>query len=95
MRDTKRVAARLGPLDSFTEIGRRAREVAPNIFVYSPLVLPPFGSTVRRLMNRHVFLRQLRGITRAMQMKDVLLWTYLPTDTAVDIVELIALGVAR
>jgi glycosyltransferase involved in cell wall biosynthesis len=85
LRDTKRVAARLGRWTRSLKSGG-AREVAPNIFVYSPLVLPPFGSTVRRLMNRHVFLRQLRGITRAMQMKDVLLWTYLPTDTAVDIV---------
>ena len=85
LRDTKRVAARLGRwLRSLKSGG--AREVGPNILVYSPLVLPPFGSTWRRLMNRHVFLRQLRRITRAMQMRDVLLWTYLPTDTAVDII---------
>jgi glycosyltransferase involved in cell wall biosynthesis len=85
LRDTKRVAARLGRWTRSLKSGG-AREVAPNIFVYSPLVLPPFGSTLRRLLNRHVFLRQLRGITRAMRMKDVLLWTYLPTDTAVDII---------
>ncbi len=85
LRDTKRVAARLGRWTRSLKSGG-AREVAPNIFVYSPLVLPPFGSTWRRLLNRYVFLRQLRGITRAMQMKDVLLWTYLPTDTAVDII---------
>ncbi len=85
LRDTKRVAARLGRWTRSLKSGG-ARQVAPNIFVYSPLVLPPFGSTARRLLNRYVFLRQLRGITRAMQMKDVLLWTYLPTDTAVDII---------
>jgi len=85
LRDTRRVAARLGRWTRSLKSGG-ARQVAPNIFVYSPLVLPPFGSTWRRLMNRHVFLRQLRGITRAMQMSDALLWTYLPTDTAVDII---------
>jgi glycosyltransferase involved in cell wall biosynthesis len=85
LRDTKRVAARLRRWTRSLKSGG-ARQVAPNIFVYSPLVLPPFGSTWRRLMNRHVFLRQLRGITRAMQMSDVLLWTFLPTDTAVDII---------
>ena len=63
-----------------------AREVAPNIFVYSPLVLPPFGPLWQRLLNRHVLLRQLRRITRALKMKDILLWTYLPTDTAIDII---------
>ncbi|MGH9873631.1 MAG: glycosyltransferase [Pyrinomonadaceae bacterium] len=85
LRDTKRVAARLGRWTRSLKSGG-ARQLAPNIFVYSPLVLPPFGSTVRRLLNRHIFLRQLRGITRAMQMRDILLWTYLPTDTAVDII---------
>ncbi|HEV7684286.1 MAG TPA: glycosyltransferase [Pyrinomonadaceae bacterium] len=85
LRDTKRVAARLGRWLRSLKAGG-AREVAPNIFVYSPLVMPPFGSTWRRLLNRHVFLRQLRRITRALRMRDVLLWTYLPTDTAVDII---------
>jgi len=85
LRDTKRVAARLGRWTrSLTSGG--ARQVAPNIFVYSPLVLPPFGSTWRRLLNRHVFLRQLRRITRSLHIRDALLWTYLPTDTAVDII---------
>lgn len=85
LRDTRRVAARLGRWLRSLKAGG-AREVGPNIFVYSPLVMPPFGSTWRRLLNRHVFLRQLRRITRAMRMRDVLLWTYLPTDTAVDII---------
>ncbi|HEV7744483.1 MAG TPA: glycosyltransferase [Pyrinomonadaceae bacterium] len=85
LRDTKRVAARLGRWLRSLRAGG-AREVAPNIFVYSPLVMPPFGSTWRRLLNRHVFLRQLRRITRALRLRDVLLWTYLPTDTAVDII---------
>jgi glycosyltransferase involved in cell wall biosynthesis len=85
LRDTKRVAARLGRWTRSLKSGG-ARQVAPNIFVYSPLVLPPFGSTWRRLLNRHVFLRQLRRITRSLQMKEALLWTYLPTDTAVDII---------
>lgn len=85
LRDTKRVAARLGRWLRSLKAGG-AREVGPNVFVYSPLVMPPFGSTWRRLLNRHVFLRQLRRIARALQMRDVLLWTYLPTDTAVDII---------
>jgi len=85
LRDTKRVAARLGRWTRSLKSGG-ARQVAPNIFVYSPLVLPPFGSTWRRLLNRHLFLRQLRRITRSLQMKDALFWTYLPTDTAVDII---------
>ena len=65
---------------------RRAREVAKNIFVYSPLVLPPFGSAWQRFLNRRAFLRQLKRIIGAMGIKDPVLWTYLPTDTAIDII---------
>ncbi|HSS20510.1 MAG TPA: glycosyltransferase [Pyrinomonadaceae bacterium] len=87
LKDTKRVASRLGRwLRSLRSGG--AREVSPNIFVYSPLVLPPFGPSWQRFLNRRVFLRQLRSITKAMGITDPLLWTYLPTDTAVDIIRL-------
>lgn len=85
LRDAKRVAGRLGRWIRALRSGG-AREVAKNIFVYSPLVLPPFGPRWQRLLNRRVLLRQLKQITRAMGMKDPLLWTYLPTDTAVDII---------
>jgi len=85
LRDAKRVAARLGRWTRALKSGG-ARQVAPNIFVYSPLVLPPFGSTWQRLLNRHFFLRQLRRITQSLQLSDPLLWTYLPSDTAVDII---------
>jgi len=85
LKDTKRIASRLSRwLQSLHSGG--VRQVAENICVYSPLVLPPFGPTWQRLLNRHVFLRQLRGIVRTLGMKDCLIWTYLPTDTAVDII---------
>jgi glycosyltransferase involved in cell wall biosynthesis len=85
LKDTKRVASRLSRWVKSLRSGG-VREVAENIFVYSPLVLPPFGPTWQRLLNRFVFLRQLRGIVRSLGLKDCLLWTYLPTDTAVDII---------
>ena len=85
IKDAKRVVSRLRR--SLHTLGRRgARQVAPNIFVYSPLVLPPFGSAWQRLLNRRFFLRHLRGIASGLGMKDVLIWTYLPTDTALDII---------
>lgn len=85
LKDTKRVASRLGRWMRSLRSGG-AREVSPNIFVYSPLVLPPFGSSWQRFLNRRVFLQQLRSITRSMGIRDPLLWTYLPTNTAVDII---------
>lgn len=85
LRDARRVAGRLGRWIRALRSGG-AREVAKNIFVYSPVVLPPFGPGWQRLLNRRILLRQLKQITRARGMKDPLLWTYLPTDTAVDII---------
>jgi glycosyltransferase involved in cell wall biosynthesis len=83
--DAKRVAGRLGRWIRALRSGG-TREVAKNIFVYSPLVLPPFGSRWQRFLNLRVLLHQLTKITGVMGMKDPILWTYLPTDTAVDII---------
>jgi glycosyltransferase involved in cell wall biosynthesis len=85
LRDARRVAGRLDRWIRALRSGG-AREVAKNIFVYSPLILPPFGSRWQRLLNLRLLLGQLKKITRVMRMKDPLLWTYLPTDTAVDII---------
>ncbi|MGZ8843549.1 MAG: glycosyltransferase [Pyrinomonadaceae bacterium] len=65
------------------------REVAPNIHVCSPLVLPPFGPRWQRFLNRRVLLTLVRRITRKLRMQDPLIWTYLPTDTALDLIQLL------
>jgi glycosyltransferase involved in cell wall biosynthesis len=85
LKDTKRVASRLGRWLGAQRAGG-AREVMKNIFVCSPLVLPPFGSAWQRFLNRRVCLRQLERLSRAMGIKDPVIWTYLPTDTALDII---------
>jgi glycosyltransferase involved in cell wall biosynthesis len=65
------------------------REVAPNIYVCSPLVLPPFGAKWQRFINRHLFLPMVRRAARRLGMRDPLIWTYLPTDTAFDLIQLL------
>ena len=67
---------------------RGVREVAPNVYVCSPLVLPPFGSSVRRLINSRLLLPLVRRAAQNLQFADPLVWTYLPTDTAGDLVRL-------
>ncbi|MGI9065140.1 MAG: glycosyltransferase [Pyrinomonadaceae bacterium] len=62
------------------------REVAPNIYVCSPLVLPPFGSHWQRQTNRRFLLPFVRRTARSLGMRDILIWTYLPTDTALDLI---------
>jgi glycosyltransferase involved in cell wall biosynthesis len=87
--DVDRVAARLRTW-SKTFFSRGVREVSPNIFVTSPIVLPPFGSAVARAINRRLFLPAVKRVVRKMKIRDPLLWTYLPTDTAHDLIRLLA-----
>lgn len=85
--DAGRVFARLkswgGKLGS-----RGTREVAPNVFVCSPIVLPPFGSRARRFINNRLLLPLVRRSAESLQFRDPLIWTYLPTDTARELIRL-------
>ncbi|HVG29882.1 MAG TPA: glycosyltransferase [Pyrinomonadaceae bacterium] len=85
VRDARRVAFRLRRWAGALRSGG-VREVAPNVYVCSPLVLPPFGSALRRGLNRHVLLRLVRRTARRLGIRDPLIWTYLPTDTTLDLV---------
>ena len=86
--DAGRVFARLkGWIGKLRSQG--VREVAPNLYVCSPLVLPPFGSGFLKLVNQRILLPFIRRVARRLKMKDVVLWTYLPTDTVLDIIKLL------
>jgi glycosyltransferase involved in cell wall biosynthesis len=65
------------------------REVADNVYVCSPLVLPPFGARWQRLLNRSLLLPMVRRAVRRLGMQDPVIWTYLPTDTAFDLIQLL------
>jgi len=63
-----------------------APEVAPGIYLCSPIVLPPFGPAWRRDVNRRLFLPQVSRAAERLGMRDPLLWTFLPTDSANEII---------
>lgn len=88
LHDASRVVRRL---QRWIRAGRAhgVRHVAPNIYVCSPLVLPPFGARWQREANRRIFLPLVRQAARHLGMREVLLWTYLPTDTTVDLIDLL------
>src|ERR1051326_1516 len=85
IKDAGRIVARLkhwaGSLGS-----RGVREVAPGVFVCSPLALPPFGSSLRRAINNLPLLPLLKRTARLLQTRDPLIWTYLPTDVVLDLI---------
>src|SRR5215213_3102394 len=63
---------------------RGVRQVGKNLYVCSPLVLPPFGPS--RDVNARVLLPRVARAARRLGMQDALILTYLPTDTALDLV---------
>jgi glycosyltransferase involved in cell wall biosynthesis len=71
-----------------TQGSQGVREVAPNIHVCSPIVMPPFGLRWRRELNRRVFLPLLLRTAAKLGMGDPLVWTYLPNDTTVELIRL-------
>jgi len=85
IKDASRVWARLRRwMRSLSSGG--VREVASNIYVCSPLILPPFGSSWRRQLNRKILLPVIRRAARRLGMRGDVIWTYLPTDTALDLI---------
>src|SRR2546423_9899761 len=85
MKDAGRIIARLKHWTTSLR-SRGVREVAPGVFVCSPLVLPPFGSPLRRAINNTVLLPLIKRVARRLGMRDPLVWTYLPTDVALDLI---------
>lgn len=85
LRDTRRIVRRL---KHWARALRKhnVSEVAPNLWIHSPLVLPPFGSAIREYFNRYLFLPLIGRVARQLGMQDPVIWTFLPTDTTLGLV---------
>lgn len=55
------------------------------VSVISPVVMPPFGSRLRRALNRRMFVERIARALDRHDVRDPVIWTYLPTDTALDL----------
>jgi uncharacterized SAM-binding protein YcdF (DUF218 family)/glycosyltransferase involved in cell wall biosynthesis len=62
------------------------RKETDNLYVYSPLVLPFPYSRVARWINKHLMLPVIEKWMRAMDFNVPIVWTFLPTGTALEIV---------
>ena len=63
------------------------REERPNLFIFSPLLLPLPYSRVARWVNRFLLARALRRWMRAIGFYRPIVWTFLPTPIALDLIE--------
>ena len=61
---------------------RGFRQEAPNLHVFSPLILPWPYSRVARRINRALLLWAIRRWMRVMKFKKPIVWTFLPTPLA-------------
>jgi glycosyltransferase involved in cell wall biosynthesis len=89
LRDTGRIMHRLkrwaGALGT-----QGIRQVRPRLWVYAPLVLPPFGSATGKHFNRRLFLPRIAAAARRLEMRDPLIWAFLPTDTTLGLLDLLS-----
>jgi uncharacterized SAM-binding protein YcdF (DUF218 family)/glycosyltransferase involved in cell wall biosynthesis len=63
------------------------REERPNLFVFSPLLLPLPYSRLARFVNRFLLARALRRWMRAIGFYRPIVWTFLPTPIALDLID--------
>ncbi len=63
------------------------RQEMPNLYVYSPLILPFPYSRLARIINRFLILRSLQRWGKVMQFQNPIIWTFIPTPIALDIQE--------
>ncbi|MBI2104123.1 MAG: YdcF family protein [Candidatus Omnitrophica bacterium] len=82
-RDLPRLRHRLA---SWRKGTKGFRQVQENLFVYSPIILPfPYARLIRRI-NRWLLITALERWMRATGFRRPLLWTFLPTPLARDLI---------
>ncbi len=84
IRDLARVGKRLRNFWRGTNGFRQERD---NLFVYSPIVLPFPYLRLSRWINRYTMLRGLRRWMGAVRFGRPIVWTFLPTPLALDLIE--------
>ncbi len=62
------------------------RKEMENLYVYSPVILPFPYSRVARFINKYLLIRSIKRWMRVMGFSNPIIWTFLPTGTALDIV---------
>lgn len=82
-RDVPRLRQRIRNWWRGTKGFRQERE---HLFVYSPLVLPFPYSRIARWINRFIIIRAIRRWMAALGIRRPLVWTFLPTALALDLI---------
>ncbi len=65
---------------------RGFREEMENLYVYSPVILPFPYSRIARYINRYMLINPIKKWMKAMEFHEPIIWTFLPTGIALDII---------
>lgn len=65
---------------------RGFRRETDSLYIYSPVILPLPYSRIARWFNRRLIIPALRRWMKAAEFHDPIIWTFLPTATALDII---------
>lgn len=63
------------------------RQESKNLFIYSPLILPFPYSNIAKVINRFILINTLKAWMRAVNFKNPIIWTFLPTSVSIDIID--------
>lgn len=66
---------------------RGIRQEMENLYIYSPLILPFPYSRAARFVNKYLMLFTLLSWARTMQFHSPVVWTWLPTGLAIDLIK--------
>jgi len=83
IRDISRLRSRIKNYFKGVKGMRSERE---NLYVFSPMVLPFPYSRLARMVNRWIMLSALKRWMKVMDFADPIIFTFLPTGTAIDII---------
>jgi uncharacterized SAM-binding protein YcdF (DUF218 family) len=83
LKDLPRLKRRLYNWFHSTKGIRKERE---NLYIYSPLILPFPYSRIARWVNRHLLTATLERWVRSVGFSNPIVWTFLPTGIALDII---------
>ncbi|MFC1699006.1 ElyC/SanA/YdcF family protein [Candidatus Omnitrophota bacterium] len=62
------------------------RREMENLYVYSPVILPFPYSGIARWINKYMLILPIKRWMKVMEFHDPIVWTFLPTGTALDII---------
>jgi len=68
---------------------RGIRQEGPNLFIYSPIVIPLPYSKLVALVNKFIILRALKSWMKTANFTNPIIWTFLPTRISIDLIKAI------